>query len=521
VLLPTPIPGPTLEPLLACIGLTKSYPGVKACDDVSLSVGRGEIHALVGENGAGKSTLVKMIYGVVGPDTGRMTLGGQPFAPTSPADARRAGVGMVFQHFALFDAMTVAENIALGLADWMSPGELDRRIRSTSATYGLDIAPAQRAGSLSAGERQRVEIVRCLLQDPQLIIMDEPTSVLTPQEAQSLFVTLRRLVSEGRSVLYISHKLEEIRDLCSHATIMRGGRVISYVDPRVETAKSLAEMMLGVAFTPVQRGSTALTDVRLSVTQLTLPCDTAFGVDLHDIAFDVRGGEIIGIAGVAGNGQLELMLALIGERQAMSQNAIVVDGHPVGRMGPNDRRRYGLRCVPEERLGHGAVATLSLSDNVLLTAIDQQTLAWHGLIQRERTSKFADQIIQALDVRTTGPMQIAGTLSGGNLQKFLVGREMLQAPAVLVVAQPTWGVDAGAAGAIHEAFQTLATAGVAIVLISQDLDELMRISDRVAVLSRGRLTRPRPVSELTIEGIGLEMGGGVSHPAKGVHDVPA
>jgi general nucleoside transport system ATP-binding protein len=494
--------------LLDCVGLSKSYPGVRACDGVALQVERGEIHALLGENGAGKSTLVKMIYGVVQPDAGWMTFEGTPHHPATPAAARLRGIGMVFQHFSLFDALSVSDNIALGLSKPPNRRTLEQRIVETAARYGLDIEPGQRAGSLSAGERQRVEIVRCLLQDPRLIIMDEPTSVLTPQEAVNLFTTLRTLAAEGRSVLYISHKLDEIRGLCSRATVLRAGQVTGRTDPRGETAKSLAEMMIGRELRAVVRVPTVKPGVRFSVSGLSLPADGAFGVDLMDVSLDVQRGEILGIAGVAGNGQQELMAALIGERPANADTAIVVDGHPVGRIGPQARRSHGMAFVPEERLGHATVPGLSLEDNVLLSAATSQDLAPAGFIRRDRAALFAEAIVTAFGVKTSGVGRAARTLSGGNLQKFIVGREILQDPGVLIAAQPTWGVDAGAAAAIHEQLLALAARGAAILVISQDLDELMRISDRVAVLSHGRLTAARPVASLTVEAIGLEMGGG-------------
>jgi general nucleoside transport system ATP-binding protein len=492
---------------LACVGLSKSFPGIKACDAVTFDIAAGEIHALLGENGAGKSTLVKMIYGLVQPDAGHMVVDGAPHAPSSPTAARRAGVGMVFQHFSLFDALTVTDNIALGLAEWVPRPELEQRIISISQAYGLNVNPGRRAGTLSAGERQRVEIVRCLLQSPRLIILDEPTSVLTVQEADRLFDTLRLLAAEGRSILYISHKLDEIRVLCSRATVMRGGQVTGRTDPRTETAKSLAELMLGASFTQMQRTSSVQAGIRLRVQALSLPTDTPFGVALSDISFEVQPGEIVGIAGIAGNGQRELMAALIGERLAARSDCLQVDGKNIGRLGPAARRACGIAFVPEDRLGHGAAPLMSLADNVILSAAEHESLAPNGFLDRSRITSFCNRIIEAFDVRTTGSDRAAGTLSGGNLQKFLVGREILQTPIVLIAAQPTWGVDAGAAAAIHRQLLALAAAGASIVIVSQDLDELMRIADRVAVLARGRLTAARPVAEVTVEALGRAMAG--------------
>jgi simple sugar transport system ATP-binding protein len=487
-------------PLLDLDGLTKDFPGVRAVDGVGFSVGTGEIHALLGENGAGKSTLVKMIYGVLHPDAGSMRFAGRPFAPRRPADARRAGVGMVFQHFSLFEALTVTENVALGLDGAAADAALAARILDVARAYGLDVHPERLVGTLSVGERQRVEIVRCLLQDPRLIIMDEPTSVLTPQEATALFGTLRKLAAEGRSILYISHKLEEIRALCHAATVLRGGKLVARCDPTAETVRSLAEMMIGTTLKAPERGALRAGAARLEVRALALPKSHTFGVSLDDVTFTVHAGEIQGIAGVAGNGQDELMEAMIGERLPDDADAIRVDGKPLGRAGPRVRREAGMSFVPEERLGHGAVPGLSLAENILLSSHPQ------GMIDWSAAAAAADRVIGAFGVKARGSQSAARSLSGGNLQKFIVGREISRSPAVLVVAQPTWGVDAGAAALIHERLIALTAAGTAVVVVSQDLDELFAICHRIAVMAGGRLSPARDVASLSIEQIGLEMG---------------
>ncbi len=487
-------------PLLAMTGLTKDFPGVRAVDHVGFSIKPGSLHALLGENGAGKSTLVKMIYGVLAPDSGSMRFQGEAYAPRRPSDARARGVGMVFQHFSLFDALTVTENVALGLDGATADAALAERIASVAQTYGLSVHPDRIVGLLSVGERQRVEIVRCLLQNPRLIIMDEPTSVLTPQEATSLFATLRQLASEGRSILYISHKLEEIRALCHTATVLRGGKLVGECDPARETARSLAEMMIGSSLPTPERRRADAGAVRLDVRNLDLASTHTFGVALHGVSFQVRAGEILGIAGVAGNGQDELMEALIGEARASSGDAIRLDGAGVGREGPNERRRRGMAFVPEERLGHGAVPALSLTENVLLSANPR------GMIDWAKTAAEARDIVTAFGVRAAGVHSAARSLSGGNLQKFIVGREVSKHPNVLVAAQPTWGVDAGAAALIHERLVALAAAGAAVIVVSQDLDELFAICHRIAVIAGGRLSPARDVGDLTVEQIGLEMG---------------
>lgn len=494
--------------LLSVQGLTKTYPGVRANDDISFAVAPGEIHALLGENGAGKSTLVKTIYGLVRPDRGTMRLNGAPFAPADPRAARAAGVAMVFQHFSLFEALSVAENIALGMENPPRMRDLADRIRRVSADYGLPLDPAKVVGALSAGERQRVEIIRCLLQNPRLLIMDEPTSVLTPQEAAILFATLRKLAGEGTAILYISHKLDEIRALCDRATILRGGRVVASADPKTATARELAEAMVGGTLKTVARARQVLGDRLLAVRGLTLAPEHAFGIGLKDVAFDLHKGEVLGIGGVAGNGQEDLLAALSGERST-GPGQITLLGRDIGHEGPRDRRAHGLGLLaaPEERLGHAAVPGMTLAENALLTAPARLPVAHRGWIDRPATEAFTRKIMALFDVRATGPEAKASSLSGGNLQKFVIGREVLQAPEVLVVNQPTWGVDAAAAAAIRQALLDLAAAGAGIICISQDLDELMAISDRFAALNEGRLSTPRPVEGLTMEAIGLMLGG--------------
>ncbi|WP_424926668.1 ABC transporter ATP-binding protein [Amaricoccus tamworthensis] len=497
------------EPLLDLDGVSKSYPGVKANDDVRFSVDRGEIHALLGENGAGKSTLVKMIYGLVRPDTGAMRFAGAAYEPAGPVAARASGVAMVFQHFSLFEALTVAENIELGMENPPPRGELAARIVKVSKEYGLPLEPDRLVGDLSVGIRQRVEIVRCLLQDPRLLIMDEPTSVLTPQEVEILFGTLRKLKSEGVAILYISHKLDEIRQLCDRATILRHGKVVGTCIPAEETARSMAGMMIGQELAHPVAGNFSPGERLLSIEGLSLPALGQFGVPLSDISVSLRAGEVLGIAGVAGNGQDEFMLALSGERTCAA-NSIRLKDRDVSRMGPTARRRVGLQAAPEERLGHAAAPAMTLSENAFLTGRVRKGLASNGFSKPSAIEAFAKDIIKGFDVRTPGTATLAGALSGGNLQKFVVGREVLQEPVVLAVNQPTWGVDAHAASQIRRALRELAERGAGVLVISQDLDELMEISDTFAVLANGRLSPVRPAAGMSIEAIGRMMGGDFS-----------
>src|SRR3984957_15056093 len=506
-----------LGPLLTMTGMTKQYPGCLANDHVSLTVERNQIHALLGENGAGKSTLVKIIYGVVKPDEGEIIWEGQKVTIQNPGHAQRLGIGMVFQHFSLFDALNVTENIALGLGSKQERQGLRERIIRISNEYGLPLDPNRVVHDLSVGERQRIEIVRCLLQNPKLLMMDEPTSVLTPSEVQKLFVTLRRLASEGCSILYISHKLEEVRALCSAATIMRLGRNVAQVIPAENTVKELAEIMINMDLNaPTPRPAiTSGSKPRLVLDKLTIRSPNQFGTDLREISLSLAGGEILGITGIAGNGQSELMDALSGEILAGRPENVIIDDVPAGHLGPHERRRIRDCFVPEERNGHGAVTTMTLAENAFLSSFIRHALVRFGVIDNKRTHDFADNIIQRFDVRTTGPKEEARALSGGNLQKFLVGREVLQEPSVLVINQPTWGVDAGAALAIHEAIMELAAAGAAVMILSQDLDEIFVLADRIAVIAGGQLSAPVLTRDATVESIGRLMGGGSAPAPRG------
>lgn len=494
------------QALLSLTALTKAYPGVVANDDVSLSIAPGEVHALLGENGAGKSTLVKMIYGLVKPDSGQMHMNGEVFAPSEPRAARAAGVGMVFQHFSLFDAMSVAENIALGMENAPKLGVLSAQISAVSEEYGLPLSPDRIVGDLSAGERQRVEIIRCLLQDPKLLIMDEPTSVLTPQEVEILFKTLRKLSAEGTAILYISHKLEEIRSLCDSATILRLGKVVDHCTPRETTARDMAEMMVGKLLQTPTRATQTAGEVVLRLTKLSAPAPNTFGMALKDISLELHAGEVLGIGGVAGNGQDELLAALSGERP-VPRGMVRFKDTDIGPMGPTARRVQGLLAAPEERMGHAAAPDMSLTENAMLTGAQRQGLEKRGFLDWPAATRFAQAIIKQFDVRTPGAHTTARSLSGGNLQKFVIGREVMQRPEVFVVNQPTWGVDASAAASIRQALLDLAEGGAALIVISQDLDELMEISDRFAALNEGRLSDPRPAKGITVEQIGMMMGG--------------
>ena len=496
-------------PLFEARGIVKRFGEFEACRGLDLAIRPGERHALLGHNGAGKSTLVKMMYGVLQPTQGTFHWKGVESMARSPAEARALGIGMVFQEFSLFEALTVVENVALALPP-TSMRDLAQRISEVSSAYGLTIDPAARLHTLSVGERQRVEVLRCLLQDPELLIMDEPTSVLTPQEADSLFETLNRLAEEGRAVLYISHRLEEVRALCQQATILRDGLVVDRCDPRTTSAQSLADKMIGTSARPAGRRerSTREGKARLVLDRLSVAAGRRRGTGLQDVSLEVGGGEVVGVAGVAGEGQADLMDALLGETLGNRAEAIIVDGTPVGRARPTARRRAGMAFVPEDRNHEASVADMTLADNILLSHHRAEGLAPRGWIDTARTQSWADRVRETFDVRAGSDRPTAGSLSGGNLQKFVVGREILREPGVLAVCQPTRGVDAGASAEIRQALVDLATRGAAVLVISQDLDEIFEICDRIAVIHGGRVSPAYPVDEMTPERAGLLMGGG-------------
>ena len=490
---------------LQLTGITKAYPGVVANSDISLTVQPGEIHAVLGENGAGKSTLMKIIYGAVKPDAGSMTVDGQTALPRNPQEARALGISMVFQHFSLFDTLSVAENVWLGLDKNLSLAQVAARIVQTAETYGLPIEPQRPVHTLSVGERQRVEIVRALLTDPRLLILDEPTSVLTPQAVNSLFVTLRLLAAQGCSIFYISHKLHEIRALCSACTVLRGGKVTGVCDPRQESNASLSRLMIGSEPPALTRRVVKAGDVVLDVKQLSLGKTDQFGVDLRTVTLQVRAGEVVGIAGVSGNGQKELLYALSGEDTRADAHAVVVQGVAAGKLNPTQRRALGLHFVPEERLGRGAVPQLSLSRNLLLSR--HEAIGNGGWLNNAVLKTQATQIIARFQVKAGGPQALARSLSGGNLQKFIMGREIDAAPRLLIVSQPTWGVDVGAAAQIRGELLKLAEGGCAVLVVSEELDELFEICSRLYVLAKGQLSPSLPREQASTGLVGQWMSG--------------
>jgi general nucleoside transport system ATP-binding protein len=436
----------------------------------------------------------------------------------NPAQAKALGIAMVFQHFSLFETLTVAENILLGLSKEQrlklnikgsaktTLAQVGAQINALALEYGLPLEPQRPVHTLSVGERQRVEIMRALLADPKLLILDEPTSVLTPQAVDALFVTLRALAAKGCSILYISHKLDEIMTLCSACTVLRAGAVVASVDPREQTSASLSRAMIGAEPAQINHRAPTPGPLALQVNHLTMARQDVFGVDLQNLHLSVHAGEIVGIAGVSGSGQQELLALLSGEDSRSQGNAIQLLGQSVSGLDPAQRRSRGLHFVPEERLGRGAVPSMSLAANTLLTRADEGLVS-SGWINAGNTALMAKKIIERFGVRASGTNALARSLSGGNLQKYLVGREISSQPKVLIVAQPTWGVDVGAAAQIRQSLLDLRDTGCALLVVSEDIDELFEICDRLVVMAGGKLSPILPLDRVSKSLVGQWMSG--------------
>lgn len=489
-------------------GIGKRFPGVIANDDINIDVRRGTIHALVGENGAGKSTLMKILYGVQPPDSGTIEVDGRQLRLSSPGDAIQAGIGMVFQHFMLADNLTVLENVVLGAEKLHGIGGAARaKIRELSDAYGLGIDPDRRVEDLGVGARQRVEILKVLYRGARTIILDEPTAVLVPQEVEELFDNLRELKREGLSVIFISHKLDEVLSVADDITVIRRGTTVATVDPASVTSRQLAELMVGSELpTPQTEASTVTDQVLLEVVDLRL-ADAAGGrALLSDVSFRIHRGEVLGIAGVEGNGQSELVEAIMGMRPGLT-GRILLDGEPIGRLSTRARREAGIGYVPEDRHRHGLLLDAPLWENRVLGHQTRRPSARGGLIDARAARADTRRIVENYDVRTPGIEVHARALSGGNQQKLIVGREMSGDPVLLIASHPTRGVDVGAQGAIWDHIKTARRAGLAVLLISADLDELIGLSDRIEVILRGRLVGEFDPGAVTPEQLGSAMTG--------------
>ena len=496
------------EPILQFKKISKSYGNVLANNQISFNIKKNSVHALLGENGAGKSTLVKILYGLLQPDEGEILFNGNIFSTKSPKESMAKGIGMVFQHFSLFESLSVKENLILGLNEEISYGALVKDILAISKKYGLELDLEAPINSLSAGEKQRVEIVRVLLQEPKVLIMDEPTSVLTLNETKSLFNTLNSLINDGTTIIYITHKLNEVIEFCNDVTILRKGKEIETSETIKFDSDSLATKMVGERINPLHRNNFISSDIiKFRVKDLSSKYSDPFLTDLKSINFSVSKGEIFGIAGVAGNGQTELMQVLTGEDIRVQSGEIIFNQKKITFSKPQERRDMSIGFVPEDRSGHSAVPELSLAENVLLCQFANNKFTKNGIINNKSISKYANEIISKFNVMTEGDSSKASSLSGGNLQKFVIGREILSKPELLIISHPTWGIDAGATQYIRNELIKLSNQGTSIIIISQDLDELIQLSNRIAVIYNGELSNSLETDSLDIKKIGLLMGG--------------
>ncbi len=500
----------TDSPMLEMRHIVKRFPGVVASDGVDFDVRAGEVHTLLGENGAGKSTLMKILYGLYQADAGEINLGGEPVEITSPTAAIAHGIGMIHQHFMLVDTLTVAENVALGLESGRGVlTDLDRvseRIAELSERYGLHIDPEALIWQLAVGQRQRVEIIKALYRDARLLILDEPTAVLTPQEVDQLFVTLRQMTADGRGLIFISHKLHEVLALSDRITVLRHGKVTGRVAVQDATREGLAEMMVGrqVQMVP-DKPAVQIAEPVLEIKGLTVMGDRDEKA-LRGLDLEVRAGEILGIAGVSGNGQRELAQAIGGLREVVS-GTVRINGEDVTNLRPAQMRTHGLAYVPEERMHTGAIAGFSVTENLLLIDHGDARFVKHALLDFDAIRAHCQGLVDEYDVKTPSLDTPAQSLSGGNIQKLILARELSGTPKVLIAAQPTRGVDIGASEYIHQRLIQQRSEATAVLVVSEDLDEIFALSDRIAVIYEGEIIGIVDADSTTREAIGLMMAG--------------
>jgi len=492
-------------------GITKRFPGVVANDNVNLTLNTGEVLSLIGENGAGKSTLMSVLYGMYKPDEGDILLDGSPKVFTSPADAIAAGIGMVHQHFMLVPVFTVAENVVLGVEPTGALGKLHidearRMVREISDKYSLDLDPDAVIEDLPVGVQQRVEIVKVLLRDAKVVVFDEPTAVLTPSEIIEFFEIVKTLVSAGRGVVFITHKLKEALNIADRIAVLRRGKVVGEVDPKTATESQIAEMMVG---RPVQlivnKNSASAGDVVLKVTDLTV-LDADGRKHVENVSFEVRAGEIVGVAGVQGNGQTELVEALTGLRKATG-GTITLDGKDLTHSNPRERHQLGMAHIPEDRQRQGLVGGLSVAENLVLTRYHDDQFSHGVVVDWDAANAIADTLISEYDIRTPSKETGVGTLSGGNEQKVIVARELSRDLRLTIAAQPTRGVDVGSIEYIHSRIVKERDAGTAVLIVSTELEEVMALSDRLLVMYRGRVVAELDPKKSTPMEVGLYMAG--------------
>ncbi|MFE3072191.1 ABC transporter ATP-binding protein [Streptomyces sp. NPDC059247] len=531
-------------PAVELHGITKRFPGVIANKDIAITVRKGTVHALIGENGAGKSTLMKILYGMQKPDEGTIAVDGEQVAFSSPGDAIARGIGMVHQHFMLADNLTVLENVVLGGEKLYGIGAKARkRIREISDAYGLGVRPDALVEDLGVADRQRVEILKVLFRGAKILILDEPTAVLVPQEVDALFDNLRELKAEGLTVIFISHKLGEVLKVADDITVIRRGTTVGTADPKTATTKQLAELMVGSELPSPETRESTVTDVpMLQVKNLTLienggtgaplttaaPADPARTLEVHeevaagrklldDISLTIHKGEILGIAGVEGNGQTELIEALMG-MATPDAGSISLDGTDISKVSVRKRREGGIGYIPEDRHRHGLLLESPLWENRILGHVTEAPNSRRGILDLKAARQDTERIVREYDVRTPGIDVTAASLSGGNQQKLIVGREMSHGPKFLIAAHPTRGVDVGAQAQIWDAIRDARREGLAVLLISADLDELIGLSDTLRVMYRGRLVADADPATITPEELGSAMTGAASGHLEGTEE---
>ena len=486
--------------------VTKIYPGCVANDNVSLEFNSGKIYALLGENGAGKSTLVKILSGVIIPDEGKIYLNENNLKLNSPLDAKKNDIGMVFQHFNLFETLSVFENLIID-SDEQREGlreKIDSIMRKYNFSIDLDIPVL----NLSAGQKQKVEIIRCLIRSPKVLIMDEPTSVLTEQETSELFLSLKKFSEEGILIIYITHKLKEVMELCDEVAVMRRGKLVSVSEIKTENIESLANKMVGQNLKTIKKKKEKTSSNQLiNISNLNFISEDPFETNLIDINFSVNRGECLGIAGISGNGQSELFQVLSGEIIS-DKNSIEFNKNYIGDLNPQERREYLMAFSPEDRLEQAAIPQMAIFENVALNNYKSSNFFNNGLINENKIKEHSKKIISDFNVNTDNIELKSQFLSGGNLQKLIIGRELITSPDLLICFNPTWGLDVGAINYIHETLIKINEQNKSIILISTDTDELLKLSDKISVIHKGKLSKIMDADEVTSEKLGILMGGG-------------